>query len=111
MVWFQGDHNSGYTEFRSVLWMLHSFLQNYHSISTKSVLLFNKSQIFIVSLRVSSLLHCFLTLFAFGEADLHTIQGRETLSRPHNDLNTTDDNMGPRPPPHQLSYVLRELEF
>jgi hypothetical protein len=32
--------------------------------------------------------------FAFWEADFHKIKGRETLSRSHNDLNTTVDNTG-----------------
>jgi hypothetical protein len=29
--------------------------------------------------------------FAFSEADFHKIVSRETLSRSHKDLNTTDD--------------------
>jgi hypothetical protein len=39
-----------------------------------------------------SLYFAFGALLAFGEADFHKIKDRETLSRSHSDLNTTDDN-------------------
>jgi hypothetical protein len=34
-----------------------------------------------------------LVAFAFGEEYFHKTKGRETLSRSHNDLNTTNDNV------------------
>jgi hypothetical protein len=42
--------------------------------------------------------------FAFWEEYFHKIKGRETLSRSHNDLNTTDDNVG-------LSKLLASTEL
>jgi hypothetical protein len=40
-----------------------------------------------------------------------TILGRQTLSRSHNDLNTTDDSVGTENSPHQLSCGIHTKEF
>jgi hypothetical protein len=50
-----------------------------------------KSQVFTLSLELSPL--SFWAPFTFGEACFHKIKSREALSRSHNDLNTTDDNV------------------
>jgi hypothetical protein len=47
----------------------------------------------------------FWALFAFGEADFNKITGRETLSRSHKDLNTTEDNRGLT----KISFLSTEL--
>jgi hypothetical protein len=52
----------------------------------------------------------FGALFAFWEADFHTVKGREALSRPHNDLITTDDNVGVTES-RQLSCVMCAWDF
>jgi hypothetical protein len=55
---------------------------------------FNKSKILTLSLKY---INIYLDLGAhllLGTAGFHKIKGRKTLSRSHNDLNTTDDNVG-----------------
>jgi hypothetical protein len=51
--------------------------------------------------------------FAVWEADFHKSKSREILSRSHNDLNTSDDNVGVTTSPHQLSCIMhmQELKF
>jgi hypothetical protein len=76
--------------------MLESFLPH-HSISAEDTLPLNKSKIFTVSLK----LKCTLTFtFLFGH---HLPFGRQLFTKfvagktqqSHNNLNTTDDNLGP----------------
>jgi hypothetical protein len=54
---------------------------------------FGKSQIF-TSIKHINFYLAFWTPFAFWEADLHKMKGRETLSISHNDLNTAADKAG-----------------
>jgi hypothetical protein len=58
------------------------------------MLLFNKSQIFTLLLQLTLFYLVLWAQFAFGEADFYKIKDRETLSRSHNDLNTSDGNVG-----------------
>jgi hypothetical protein len=54
---------------------------------------FDKSKIFILSLKLSTFTFAFLVghHLLFWEADFHKIKVRETLSRSHNDFNTSDN--------------------
>jgi hypothetical protein len=82
---------SGCIEFR----MLHSLFLQRHPTSTRPATLPQISSFhFITSNRCIHFCLAFWAPFAFGEADFHKIEGRETLSRSHNYLNTMDDNMG-----------------
>jgi hypothetical protein len=51
--------------------------------------------------------------FAFGEADFHKTKGRDILSRSHNDLNTTEDNIGLTESfsTHPLSCIVHVWKF
>jgi hypothetical protein len=65
----------------------------------------NKSYPFTLLLKLDTftLTFCFLAPFAFLEAYFHKMKGKEAL-RSHNDLNTTDNNMGAFP--CQLSCII-----
>jgi hypothetical protein len=60
----------------------------------KDILLFNKPKNFTLSFQLNNI-HFYLTFgapFALGEAEFYKMKGRKTLSRSHNNLNTTDNN-------------------
>jgi hypothetical protein len=54
-----------------------------------------------------------LGTICFGGAYFHKIKGTDTLSRSHNNLNTTDDNVGLRTSLHLLGCAMcvRELKI
>jgi hypothetical protein len=87
---------SEYTEFRAVLQTLDSFFPQHRPTSTKGLWSFKKSKILALITSIKHI-HFYLAFgapLALGEADFHKIKGRETLSKSHNDLNTTDGNVG-----------------
>jgi hypothetical protein len=62
--------------------------------STKDTLSFKKSQMFTLSLKLSTLTFTYLWGYhlLFGREIFHKIKGRKALSRSHQDLSTTDNN-------------------
>jgi hypothetical protein len=80
-------------EFRAVLLLLVSFFPSCHTTSAKG-----KSQVFPLSPRLSTFTFTFLLGYhlLFREADFkkEKMRSKETLSRPHKGLNTTDNNGG-----------------
>jgi hypothetical protein len=74
--------------------MLDSFFPYCHPMSSKDMLLStNLKFLLFTSIKHTNIYLAFWAPFAFWEADFHKSKGKETLSRPYDDLEPADDKM------------------
>jgi hypothetical protein len=110
-LWFQGDHYWGkpkHAQDRVQCCTVDAWfnfpikLPSFHWKYTP----FQQISLFITSRKHIQFSLAFGTLFVFCEAEFHKIKNRETLSRSHNDFNTTNNNEQLRASPCPLSCTM-----